>query len=75
MFVTMLYSAGLPLLVPLAAAAMFVTYWVDKFLFCRFYSTPPLVRAQDLASPLWLLAGGGTVVLRERQCTLSSCSL
>jgi hypothetical protein len=41
-FVTMLFSPGLPLLWWTAAATFFVSYWVDKFLFCRYYSTPPL---------------------------------
>ena len=41
-FVTLLFSPGLPLLWWTAAATFFVSYWVDKFLFCRYYSTPPL---------------------------------
>ena len=40
-YVTLLYSAGLPLLYPIAAAAFTAYYWVDKFLFLRFYRTPP----------------------------------
>jgi hypothetical protein len=76
-FTSMLYAAGLPLLIPIAAAAMFVTYWVDKFLFCRFYSTPPLVSWGDgpsmlssrrgLRCPVCGLALG-TCTRRSRRC-------
>ena len=41
-FVTLMFSPGLPLLWWTAAATFFVSYWVDKYLFCRYYSTPPL---------------------------------
>jgi hypothetical protein len=40
-FVTMLYSGGLPLLYPISAAYFGVTYWVDKYLLTKFYRKPP----------------------------------
>jgi hypothetical protein len=39
--VTLLFSAGLPLLLPLVSVWMFVAYWVDKYLLLRYYRTPP----------------------------------
>jgi hypothetical protein len=39
-FVTMLYSAGMPMLIPIAAVSFFVSYFVDKTLILRFYSRP-----------------------------------
>jgi hypothetical protein len=34
-FVTMLYSAGLPLLLPLLAMSILLTYWVEKYMLLR----------------------------------------
>jgi hypothetical protein len=39
-FVTMLYSAGLPLLLPVLAISMLLTYWVEKYLLLRKYRRP-----------------------------------
>lgn len=39
--VTLLYSAGLPLLLPIAAIAIFITYWLDKLMFINWYRSPP----------------------------------
>lgn len=41
LFVTMLYSAGLPALYPIACAMFATQYYVDKFLFFNYYRTPP----------------------------------
>lgn len=35
------YSVGIPLLIPVVAVFFFVMYWVDKWLFCKAYQTPP----------------------------------
>ena len=40
-FVTMIYSGGMPLLYPISAAYFFVTYWVDKYLLLTYYQKPP----------------------------------
>jgi len=37
----MLFSAGIPLLYPITAAYLTVTYWVDKYLLTKFYRKPP----------------------------------
>lgn len=40
-FITMIYSAGMPVLYIISLLQFFLTYWVDKFLFLRMYRTPP----------------------------------
>ncbi|CAN0440816.1 unnamed protein product, partial [Phaeothamnion confervicola] len=40
-FVCYVYSGGMPLLLPIAAGSFFIYYWVEKFLFLRYYRTPP----------------------------------
>lgn len=40
-YVTMMYSAGIPLLYPVSMISFFMTYWVDKYLFIRYYKNPP----------------------------------
>eukprot|EP00753_Platysulcus_tardus_P008360 PLAT15919.1.p1 GENE.PLAT15919.1~~PLAT15919.1.p1 ORF type:complete len:1334 (+),score=543.12 PLAT15919.1:95-4003(+) len=40
-FVSLMYSGGLPLLPMLALLAMVVMYWVDKWLMLRVYNKPP----------------------------------
>jgi len=40
-FVTMLYSSGIPALYPIACGSFLLFYWIDKYLFLRFYRTPP----------------------------------
>lgn len=37
----MMYSAGIPLLYPVSMVSFFLTYWVDKYLFIRYYKNPP----------------------------------
>jgi hypothetical protein len=37
----MMYSSGMPVLYIVGMFQIFVTYWVDKLLFLRFYKTPP----------------------------------
>lgn len=38
--VTFLYSSGMPILYPIAAAFFFIGYWVDKILLLNFYRKP-----------------------------------
>jgi hypothetical protein len=45
MFVTLIYSAGLPILYLIAAAYFACMYWVDKYLMLRHYRKPPLYDA------------------------------
>eukprot|EP00753_Platysulcus_tardus_P018673 PLAT7004.19.p1 GENE.PLAT7004.19~~PLAT7004.19.p1 ORF type:complete len:1050 (+),score=341.53 PLAT7004.19:205-3150(+) len=40
-FVALFYSSGMPILLLLAAIAVFVTFWTDKYLLLRFYKRPP----------------------------------
>lgn len=48
-YVTLMFSAGLPLLLPIAVAGFIVSYWVDKITFIRFYRTPPSCVAVPVA--------------------------
>lgn len=41
-YMVMIYSAGMPILYPLAALTFFLTYWLDKYLLLRFYRKPPV---------------------------------
>jgi hypothetical protein len=41
-WVTMMYSTGIPVLYLATAFSFFLTYWFDKLLFTRFYKSPPL---------------------------------
>ena len=40
--VTFLYSAGMPVLYPIAALFFIITYWVDKLMLIRFCRQPPV---------------------------------
>jgi hypothetical protein len=42
MFVTIMFSAGLPVLYPVAVIFFTVTYWCDKYLVLRHYKKPPV---------------------------------
>lgn len=39
------FSAGIPLLLPLAAVTILITYWVDKYALLRLHTLPPLYDA------------------------------
>jgi hypothetical protein len=41
LFFSLTYSTGLPVLIPLAGLFFFTLYWVDKWLFCNLYRSPP----------------------------------
>lgn len=41
LFVTLLYSGGMPLLLPIGAITFALTYWFDKISFLRLYRIPP----------------------------------
>jgi hypothetical protein len=45
LFVCLLFSSGMPLLVPICFLTFFFYYWVDKFALLRFYSLPPRLDA------------------------------
>ena len=74
----MMFSAGLPLLLPIAVASFVVSFWVDKIMFVRFYRTPPQYAAAAAAAARWQrrrrrwhsLALGACVGVRDRP---SSC--
>lgn len=44
-FITFMYSGGLPILYPIASVYFFITYWVDKYLVINTYRQPPLYDA------------------------------
>jgi hypothetical protein len=54
-FVCMTYGAGMPLLIPVAAATLFVSFWVDKLSFFRLYRTPPTLGATASRIAAYLL--------------------
>jgi hypothetical protein len=57
--VTFLYSAGMPVLYPIAAAFFFVGYWFDKCLLLRHNRKPPMYNSflarKSLAWHKWIL--------------------
>jgi hypothetical protein len=40
-FICFMYMTGMPILTWIGFLCFFTQYWVDKFLFCNFYRTPP----------------------------------
>ena len=40
-FITLMFSSGMPLLYGCAFMFLFITYWVDKWLLLRYYQYPP----------------------------------
>lgn len=42
MFVCWMYAISMPLMPMLGAISCYISYWVDKFLFCNFYKAPPM---------------------------------
>mmetsp|Transcript_6817 Transcript_6817/g.14782 ORF Transcript_6817/g.14782 Transcript_6817/m.14782 type:complete len:695 (-) Transcript_6817:1682-3766(-) len=41
-YVCWMYAISMPLMPLFGAVSCYVSYWVDKFLFCNFYRTPPM---------------------------------
>ena len=41
-YVCWMYGLSMPLLLIIGALSFFISYWIDKWLFCNFYKTPPL---------------------------------
>ena len=42
---TILFSSGLPLLVPMALVSFFVSFWVDKYMLLRYYKRPTAMKS------------------------------
>lgn len=40
-YICLIYGTGVPLLYPIGCVSFATTYWVDKWLFMRFYRSPP----------------------------------
>jgi len=40
-FMTFIYSTGMPILYPICCISFFLTYWVDKYFFLNVYKKPP----------------------------------
>jgi len=45
LFVCYMFSTGMPILAVIAMLNFYVSYWVDKFLFLRYYRSPPRYKA------------------------------
>lgn len=58
LFVTFCFASGLPIMIYIATASFFVSYWSDKILFLRYYRLPPQFNAkiQKVMSNLMPLA-------------------
>jgi len=41
-FICWMYSISMPLMPLIGAIIFYVSYWIDKFLFCHFYQIPPM---------------------------------
>ncbi|KAL9185465.1 hypothetical protein ACHAXT_003242 [Thalassiosira profunda] len=42
LYVCWMYAISMPLMPIFGAVSCYLSYWVDKFLFCNFYRTPPM---------------------------------
>lgn len=42
---TILFSSGLPLLMPMALVSFFVSFWVDKYMLLRYYKRPMAMKS------------------------------
>jgi hypothetical protein len=40
-YICWIYAISMPILPLIGAFSFYISYWVDKFLFCNFYRTPP----------------------------------
>jgi hypothetical protein len=65
MTVCLLFCSGIPILAVIAAFNFYISYWIDKFMFLRFYRTPPKFNAEigKLATRLIPLAILGHIVV------------
>jgi hypothetical protein len=41
LFLTMMFSSGMPILYPIAALYTFISYWQDKYMVLRLYKKSP----------------------------------
>lgn len=41
-YICWMYAVSMPIMPLLGAVSCFISYWVDKYLFCNFYRTPPM---------------------------------
>jgi hypothetical protein len=41
-YICFVYALSMPLLLFIGAVSFFISFWIDKWLFCRFYRTPPV---------------------------------
>mmetsp|Transcript_9056 Transcript_9056/g.13500 ORF Transcript_9056/g.13500 Transcript_9056/m.13500 type:complete len:1091 (+) Transcript_9056:834-4106(+) len=60
-YICWMYSISMPIMTFLGAVIFYVSYWVDKFLFCRFYRTPPMY-SDDMGKFSTKLIGVSVVV-------------
>ena len=85
--VCMMYGLGLPVLMPIGFVSFVTMFWVDKWLFIRYYRTPPsyshkiCVGASTLLSwgvalhcafSMWILSNGEIFYSAENMATHSS---
>eukprot|EP00804_Cyclotella_cryptica_P009635 CCRYP_006299-RC/>CCRYP_006299-RC protein AED:0.29 eAED:0.29 QI:364/1/1/1/1/1/4/125/1018 len=41
-YICWMYAVSMPIMPLFGAVSCYISYWVDKFLFCNFYRTPPM---------------------------------
>jgi hypothetical protein len=56
LFCTLIYSSGLPLLVPFATVTVFLVYWCDKFVLLRGSKRPPAFDQSVVDMVVWWIA-------------------
>ena len=62
-----MYSISMPILPLIGAISFYVSYWVDKFLFCNFYRIPPKY-SDDIGSRSSSLIGYGILLHIMMSC-------
>ena len=60
-FICWMYSISMPVLPFIGAFSFYLSYWVDKFLFCNFYRIPPKY-SDDIGSRSTSLIGYGIIL-------------
>lgn len=84
-YVCWMYSTAIPIMPLICALSCYVSFWIDKFLFCNFYRTPPsysynmgktstklieIAVVVHLVMSLWIL-GNGMIFTTNRTSEVS----
>ena len=62
-----MYAISMPILPLIGAFSFFISYWVDKFLFCNFYRVPPKY-SDDIGARSTSLIGYGILLHIVMSC-------